>query len=104
MTEEFMKFTENDQPSPSEKVPLSESERAEFEELEELEELDELDDDEWEREYYSKTPPSRRGRNMIAGHYPYIMCKQFKLLALENDLSVQALLGIAINDLFLKSR
>ena len=67
-----------------------------------LPQLEELDDDEWEREYYSKTPPSRRGRNMIAGHYPYIMCKQFKLLALENDLSVQALLGIAINDLFEK--
>jgi len=45
---------------------------------------------------------SREGKKMIAGHFYPEVRKQLKQLALEKDLSIQALLGEAINDLFIK--
>jgi len=45
---------------------------------------------------------SREGKKMIAGHFDPAVSKQLKQLALEEDSTVQALLGEAINDLFVK--
>jgi len=45
---------------------------------------------------------SREGKKMIAGHFNPEVSKQLKQLALEKDSNVQALLGEAINDLFIK--
>jgi len=48
----------------------------------------------------SKVPPSRRGKKAIVGHFDPVVCKQFKLLAVEQDKSSQALLVEALNLLF----
>ncbi len=47
-------------------------------------------------------PPSRQGKKAIAGHFDPAVSRQLKQIALDNDTTVQALLGEALNDLFLK--
>ncbi|MBE9078553.1 hypothetical protein IQ241_14830 [Romeria aff. gracilis LEGE 07310] len=46
--------------------------------------------------------PSRAGKKAITGHFEPEVSKQLKLISLEEDTSVQALLGEALNDLFTK--
>jgi hypothetical protein len=46
--------------------------------------------------------PSRDGKRLIAGHFTPKVAKQLKLLAVEEDTSVQALLEEAIELLFVK--
>ena len=46
--------------------------------------------------------PSREGRRLIAGHFEPKIAKQLKLLAAEEDTTVQALLEEALNLLFVK--
>jgi hypothetical protein len=46
--------------------------------------------------------PSRAGKRLISGHFDPKVAKQLKLLAVEEDTSVQALLEQALNLLFIK--
>lgn len=46
--------------------------------------------------------PSREGKRLIAGHFTRKVAKQLKLLAVEEDTSVQALLEEALDLLFIK--
>jgi hypothetical protein len=46
--------------------------------------------------------PSREGRRLIAGHFDPKVAKQLKLLAAEEETTVQALLEEALDLLFLK--
>ena len=46
--------------------------------------------------------PSREGRRLIAGHFDPKVAKQLKLLAAEEDTTVQALLEEALDLLFVK--
>lgn len=46
--------------------------------------------------------PSRQGQKLIAGHFNPKVAKQLKLLAAEEETTVQALLGEALDLLFLK--
>jgi hypothetical protein len=46
--------------------------------------------------------PSRSGQKLIAGHFDPKVAKQLKLLAAEEETTVQALLGEALDLLFLK--
>lgn len=46
--------------------------------------------------------PSREGRKLIAGHFDPKVAKQLKLLAVEGDTTVQALLEEALDLLFVK--
>jgi hypothetical protein len=46
--------------------------------------------------------PSREGRRLIAGHFEPKVAKQLKLLAAEEETTVQALLEEALNLLFVK--
>ena len=46
--------------------------------------------------------PSREGRKLIAGHFPPKTAKQLKILAAEEDTTVQALLEEALELLFVK--
>jgi hypothetical protein len=46
--------------------------------------------------------PSREGRRLIAGHFDPKVAKQLKLLAAEEDTTVQALLEEALELLFVK--
>jgi len=46
--------------------------------------------------------PSREGRKLIAGHFDPKVAKQLKLIAAEDDTTVQALLEEALNLLFVK--
>lgn len=46
--------------------------------------------------------PSREGRKLIAGHFDPKVAKQLKLLAAEEETTVQALLEEALDLLFLK--
>lgn len=46
--------------------------------------------------------PSRDGRKLIAGHFDPKMAKQLKLLAAEEETTVQALLEEALDLLFIK--
>jgi hypothetical protein len=46
--------------------------------------------------------PSREGRKLIAGHFPPKTAKQLKILAAEEDTTVQALLEEALDLLFVK--
>jgi len=46
--------------------------------------------------------PSREGQRLIAGHFAPKVAKQLKLLAAEEDTTVQALLEEALNLLFVK--
>ncbi len=47
-------------------------------------------------------PPSRQGKKAITGHFEPAVSRQLKQIALDNDTTVQALLGEALNDLFVK--
>lgn len=53
-------------------------------------------------EQKSYRAPSRAGKKAITGHFEPEVSKQIKLISLEEDISVQALLGEALNDLFAK--
>lgn len=46
--------------------------------------------------------PSRNGQKLIAGHFDPKVAKQLKLLAAEEETTVQALLGEALDLLFVK--
>ena len=46
--------------------------------------------------------PSREGRKLIAGHFSLKTAKQLKILAAEEDTTVQALLEEALDLLFVK--
>lgn len=46
--------------------------------------------------------PSRRGKKVVSGYFDTAVSKQLKLLCVENDTSLQALLTEALNDLFIK--
>jgi hypothetical protein len=46
--------------------------------------------------------PSREGKKLIAGHFDPKVAKQLKHLAVEEDTSVEALLGEALDLLFVK--
>ena len=48
----------------------------------------------------SYTPPSRKGRKTIAGHFEVEVWKQLHTIALEEDTSLQALLCEGINLVF----
>jgi hypothetical protein len=54
------------------------------------------------REGKKTSQPSREGTRMIAGHFPPAVSKQLKIIAAEEDSSVQELLGEALNLLFIK--
>lgn len=54
------------------------------------------------RERKKTSQPSREGTRMIAGHFPPAVSKQLKIIAAEEDTSVQELLGEALNLLFIK--
>jgi hypothetical protein len=47
-------------------------------------------------------PPSRVGKKVIAGHFDQAVIRQLKMLALNNDSSIQSMLTEALNDLFEK--
>ena len=46
--------------------------------------------------------PSREGRRFLGGHFPPHVVRQMKMLAAEEDTTVQALLEEAIDLLFMK--
>ena len=46
--------------------------------------------------------PSREGKRLVAGHFSPAVAKQLKMLAVEEDKSVQALLEEALDLLFVK--
>ena len=46
--------------------------------------------------------PSREGKRLIAGHFDPKVAKQLRLLAVEEDTSIQALLEEALDLLFVK--
>lgn len=46
--------------------------------------------------------PSRSGKRLIGGHFPPSVAKHLKMLAAEEDTSVQALLEEALDLLFVK--
>lgn len=46
--------------------------------------------------------PSRRGKKVISGYFDPAASKQLRMMALEQDSTVQALLEEALNDLFKK--
>lgn len=50
----------------------------------------------------SYTPPSREGKKAVTGHFAPEVSKQLKMLALEEDSTIQSLLAEALNDLFEK--
>ena len=50
----------------------------------------------------SRQPPSRQGKRLIGGHFPPDVAKNLKILAAEEDTSVQALLEEALKLLFVK--
>jgi hypothetical protein len=47
-------------------------------------------------------PPSRRNTQLVGGHFPRDVAKQLRLLAVEEDTTVQALLEEAIDLLLAK--
>jgi hypothetical protein len=47
-------------------------------------------------------PPSRASKKALIGYFDPAVSKQLKQIGLDRDLSVQDLLGEAINDLFQK--
>ena len=49
-----------------------------------------------------QVPASRAGKKTIAAHFEPIVSRQLKLIGLERDASMQALLREALNDLFVK--
>ena len=50
----------------------------------------------------SYVAPSRRGKKVVSGYFDTGVSKQLKILCVENDTSLQALLTEALNDLFIK--
>lgn len=50
----------------------------------------------------SSARPSREGKRLVAGHFPPAVAKQLKILAAEEETSVQALLEEALDLLFVK--
>lgn len=50
----------------------------------------------------SRQPPSRQGKRLIGGHFSPDVAKNLKILAAEEDTSVQALLEEALSLLFVK--
>jgi len=46
--------------------------------------------------------PSRQGKKVISGYFDPAASRQLKILAIERDATVQALLEEALNDLFKK--
>ena len=46
--------------------------------------------------------PSREAKHLIGGHFPKAIAKQLRLIAVEDDTTVQALLEEALDDLFIK--
>jgi hypothetical protein len=46
--------------------------------------------------------PSRRGKKVVSGYFDAEVSKQLKILCVEQDTSLQALLTEALNDLFIK--
>jgi hypothetical protein len=50
----------------------------------------------------SEKPQSRVGKKVIAGHFDPAVIRQIKILAVNQDSSIQALLTEAMNDLFEK--
>ena len=46
--------------------------------------------------------PSRDSKHLIGGHFPKAVAKQLRLIAVENDTTIQALLEEALDDLFVK--
>jgi hypothetical protein len=46
--------------------------------------------------------PGRQGKKMISGHFDPAVSRQLKQIALDTDSDVQAKLGEALNDLFVK--
>ncbi len=44
--------------------------------------------------------PSRESKHLIGGHFPKAVAKQLRLIAVEDETTVQALLEEALNDLF----
>ena len=55
-------------------------------------------------EYSNKQnqPPSRVGKKPVTGFFEPDVSKQLKLIALNNDITIQSLVTEAINDLFIK--
>jgi hypothetical protein len=49
-----------------------------------------------------QTQPSRQGKRLVGGHFDPLVAKELKRLALDHDVTVQALLAEALNDLFIK--
>lgn len=47
-------------------------------------------------------PPSRQGKKVISGYFDPAASRQLRMLAIEQDTTVQALLEEALNDLFKK--
>lgn len=50
----------------------------------------------------AEKPPSRIGKKVVAGHFDPAVIRQIKMLAVNQDTSIQALLSEALNDLFEK--
>ena len=46
--------------------------------------------------------PSRTSKHLIGGHFPKAVAKQLRLIAVEDDTTIQALLEEALDDLFVK--
>ena len=55
-----------------------------------------------ERPSGSATRPSREGKRLIAGHFDPKVAKHLRILAAEEDTSIQALLEEALDLLFVK--
>lgn len=47
-------------------------------------------------------PPSRVGKKAVGGHFDQAVIRQLKIMAIDNDSSIQDLLAEALNDLFVK--
>ena len=54
------------------------------------------------KETPANTPPSRQGKKAITGFFDPVVSRQLKQLALDEDKTVQSLLGESLNDLFIK--
>ena len=50
----------------------------------------------------SEARQSRQGTRLIGGHFPPDVARQIRILAAEEDVTVQALLEEALSDLFVK--
>jgi len=46
--------------------------------------------------------PSRAGKRVVSGHFDPAVRRQLRQLALDNEVSVQTLIGETLNDLFAK--